>query len=75
MCSQEEMATKAPTHTCFGEAYNILLQYLVHHFYHSYFDLYAFQSCGAAVTNLPYGVTEENLRDVFKEVGPIKSVR
>ncbi|CAL8467142.1 g6678 [Coccomyxa elongata] len=27
------------------------------------------------VTNLPYGVTEENLRDVFKEVGPIKSVR
>ncbi len=28
-----------------------------------------------AVANLPYGVTEEMLLDVFKEVGPVKSIR
>ncbi|KAK9916985.1 hypothetical protein WJX75_009509 [Coccomyxa subellipsoidea] len=27
------------------------------------------------VTNLPYGVTEENLIEVFREVGPVKSTR
>lgn len=28
-----------------------------------------------AVANLPFGVTEEQLREVFQDVGPVKSIR
>ncbi|CAL5225319.1 g8121 [Coccomyxa viridis] len=32
-------------------------------------------TCTCFVANLPFGVTEEQLREVFQDVGPVKSIR